>query len=174
MNEESKRQRHVEVWSHAIIASGGGGGDVSHWDPMCTSVRNTPCRRFNFWWADSRSLKWCLSWMPSSSVSEYQITSWRRRKRKKNPSLRRVGSVFFVVDLRNIKHPERDFVCGLWAWTGEMAGTGEREDRSLAETPSWAFASVISVMVLFGFFFHFSLKHFKKVKTDVLSQSLNL
>ena len=40
------------------------------------------------------------------------------------------------------------------------------EDRSLAETPSWAFATVVSVMVLFGFFFHFSLQHFKKVKTD--------
>ncbi|KAL6345428.1 hypothetical protein AAG906_015911 [Vitis piasezkii] len=43
-----------------------------------------------------------------------------------------------------------------------MEGTEGREDRSLAETPTWAFATVVAVMVAFGFFFHFSLKHFKK------------
>nr|XP_023904936.1 MLO-like protein 4 isoform X2 [Quercus suber] len=33
-----------------------------------------------------------------------------------------------------------------------------REGRSLAETPTWAVATVITVMVSFGFFFHGSLK----------------
>nr|XP_023905073.1 MLO-like protein 4 [Quercus suber] len=33
-----------------------------------------------------------------------------------------------------------------------------REGQSLAETPTWAVATVITVMVSFGFFFHGSLK----------------
>ncbi|PON53457.1 Mlo-related protein [Parasponia andersonii] len=37
-----------------------------------------------------------------------------------------------------------------------------REGRSLAETPTWAFATVITVMVFLGFFFHVSLKQFGK------------
>uniref|UniRef100_A0A5B6Z816 MLO-like protein n=1 Tax=Davidia involucrata TaxID=16924 RepID=A0A5B6Z816_DAVIN len=36
------------------------------------------------------------------------------------------------------------------------------EGRSLSETPTWAVATVISVMVAVGFFFHGSLKHFGK------------
>lgn len=36
------------------------------------------------------------------------------------------------------------------------------EARSLAVTPSWAVATVISIMVAFGFFFHGSLKRFGK------------
>ena len=119
--------------------------------------------------------KWCHSWLPLSSASEYPIASWRRRRkkeRKKEESVAEASRVFFsfcVLNLRNIKHPEGDLVCGLWVWTGEMEGTEGREDRSLAETPTWAFATVVAVMVAFGFFFHFSLKHFKKVKRASLS-----
>ncbi|KAA8531988.1 hypothetical protein F0562_006870 [Nyssa sinensis] len=36
------------------------------------------------------------------------------------------------------------------------------EGRSLAETPTWAVATVITTMVSVGFFFHASLKHFGK------------
>jgi mlo protein len=39
-----------------------------------------------------------------------------------------------------------------------------REGRSLSETPTWAVATVITVMVSFGFFFHGSLKRCGKVK----------
>jgi mlo protein len=39
-----------------------------------------------------------------------------------------------------------------------------REGRSVAETPTWAVATVITVMVAFGFFFHSSLKRCGKVK----------
>jgi mlo protein len=46
-----------------------------------------------------------------------------------------------------------------------MAMEGEaREGRSLSETPTWAVATVITVMVTFGFFFHGSLKRYGKVK----------
>ncbi|KAK9948411.1 hypothetical protein M0R45_003987 [Rubus argutus] len=38
----------------------------------------------------------------------------------------------------------------------------EREGRSLAETPTWTVATVITVMVSLGFFLHSSLKHFGK------------
>ncbi|XP_062102705.1 MLO-like protein 4 [Humulus lupulus] len=37
-----------------------------------------------------------------------------------------------------------------------------REGRSLSETPTWAFATVIAVMVSLGFFFQISLKRFGK------------
>ncbi|KAM7516123.1 hypothetical protein LguiA_005706 [Lonicera macranthoides] len=50
-----------------------------------------------------------------------------------------------------------------------MEGGGE--GRSLAETPSWAVASVVSVMVVFGFSLHGSLKHFGKVHHLPLSLS---
>ncbi len=54
-------------------------------------------------------------------------------------------------------------VCDLWV--GAMAMEGEaREGRSLSETPTWAVATVITVMVTFGFFFHGSLKRYGKVK----------
>lgn len=50
------------------------------------------------------------------------------------------------------------------------------EARSLAVTPSWAVATVISIMVAFGFFFHGSLKRFGKVRASFtiinLSRSL--
>ncbi|XAR57993.1 hypothetical protein NMG60_11026318 [Bertholletia excelsa] len=39
---------------------------------------------------------------------------------------------------------------------------GEDGGRSLAETPTWAVATVVSFMVAFGFFFHGSLKEFAK------------
>ncbi|XP_059641140.1 MLO-like protein 4 [Cornus florida] len=39
---------------------------------------------------------------------------------------------------------------------------GVEEGRSLSETPTWAVATVISVMVSLGFFFHASLKQFGK------------
>ncbi|GMN29061.1 hypothetical protein TIFTF001_002272 [Ficus carica] len=38
----------------------------------------------------------------------------------------------------------------------------DREGRSLEETPTWAFATVVTVMVSLGFFFHVSLKLFGK------------
>ena len=38
-----------------------------------------------------------------------------------------------------------------------------REGRSLAETPTWAFATVITVMVTFGFFVQIAMKQFGKV-----------
>ncbi|KAM5546795.1 MLO-like protein 4 [Rosa sericea] len=38
----------------------------------------------------------------------------------------------------------------------------EREGRSLAETPTWTVATVITVLISLGFFFHCSLKHFGK------------
>jgi len=41
--------------------------------------------------------------------------------------------------------------------------------RSLAETPTWAFATVVSVMVAFGFFFRASLKQFGKVRGKTLN-----
>lgn len=44
-----------------------------------------------------------------------------------------------------------------------------REGRSLAETPTWAVATVITVMVSFGFFFQGSLKWSGKVKNDHFS-----
>ena len=37
------------------------------------------------------------------------------------------------------------------------------EGRSFAETPTWAVATVITIMVLLGFFFHECLKQFGKV-----------
>lgn len=52
--------------------------------------------------------------------------------------------------------------CGL-----ELEMEGEaREGRSLAENPTWAVATVITVMVSFGFFFHSSLKRCGKVKKN--------
>ncbi|XP_050375205.1 MLO-like protein 4 [Argentina anserina] len=38
----------------------------------------------------------------------------------------------------------------------------EREGRSLEGTPTWTVATVITVMVVLGFFFHSALKHFGK------------
>jgi mlo protein len=40
----------------------------------------------------------------------------------------------------------------------------EGDGRSLAETPTWAVATVITAMVTFGFFFQSSLKRCGKVK----------
>ena len=45
----------------------------------------------------------------------------------------------------------------------------EREGRSLEETPTWTVATVITVMVLLGFSFHLSLKHFGKVQSLMLT-----
>ncbi|GKV44088.1 hypothetical protein SLEP1_g51314 [Rubroshorea leprosula] len=50
----------------------------------------------------------------------------------------------------------------------ESAGGG----RSLAETPTWAVASVIGVMVCFGYIFHLSLKMFGKWLGTTKSKSL--
>lgn len=47
-----------------------------------------------------------------------------------------------------------------------------REGRSFAETPNWAVATVITVLVVLGFFVHTCLKHFGKVKQKALSLSL--
>lgn len=47
----------------------------------------------------------------------------------------------------------------------------EREGRSLAETPTWTVATVITVMVSLGFFLHSSLKHFGKVQSLILNSS---
>lgn len=38
------------------------------------------------------------------------------------------------------------------------------EGKSLVETPTWAVASVVSVMVLVGFFMNAALRHIEKVK----------
>lgn len=46
-----------------------------------------------------------------------------------------------------------------------------REGRSVAETPTWAVATVITVMVAFGFFFHSSLKRCGKVKEQKKTNS---
>ncbi|XP_038723958.1 MLO-like protein 4 [Tripterygium wilfordii] len=44
-----------------------------------------------------------------------------------------------------------------------MGEEGEnREEKSLADTPTWAVATVVTVMVVFGFFFHGCLKQFGK------------
>lgn len=45
----------------------------------------------------------------------------------------------------------------------------EREGRSLAETPTWTVASVITFMVVFGFFFNGSLERFGKVHITISS-----
>lgn len=47
---------------------------------------------------------------------------------------------------------------------GEMKKETVREGASLADTPTWAVATVITVMIIFGFFVHTCLKHFGKVK----------
>ncbi|KAK6922589.1 Mlo-related protein [Dillenia turbinata] len=47
------------------------------------------------------------------------------------------------------------------------------EGRSLAETPSWAVATVVSVMVAFGSFFHGSLKRFGKWLAETKRKSLH-
>ncbi|KAK6924501.1 Mlo-related protein [Dillenia turbinata] len=47
------------------------------------------------------------------------------------------------------------------------------EGKSLAETPSWAVATVVSVMVAFGFFFHGSLKRFGKWLAKTKRKSLH-
>lgn len=39
------------------------------------------------------------------------------------------------------------------------------EGSSLAVTPNWAVATVITIMVVFGFFFHHCLKQCGKVKS---------
>ena len=40
------------------------------------------------------------------------------------------------------------------------------EGKSLVETPTWAVASVVSVMVLVGFFINRALGHIEKVKSQ--------
>lgn len=39
-----------------------------------------------------------------------------------------------------------------------------REGKSLEETPTWAVATVIAIMVSFGYLVHHSLKKFGQVK----------
>ncbi|GLT39263.1 hypothetical protein SLA2020_134640 [Shorea laevis] len=53
-----------------------------------------------------------------------------------------------------------------------MEEESARGGRSLAETPTWAVASVIGVMVCFGYIFHLSLKMFGKVRKAHFFSSL--
>lgn len=48
------------------------------------------------------------------------------------------------------------------------------EGKSLVETPTWAVASVVSVMVLVGFLINAALGHTEKVKKKKSSKLLNL
>lgn len=73
--------------------------------------------------------------------------------------------LFFIILLRlcNVRYPEGKLIRGLWVGAIEMEGEA-REGRSLSETPTWAVATVITVMVASGFFFQGSLKRCGKVK----------
>lgn len=43
------------------------------------------------------------------------------------------------------------------------------EGRALTETPTWAVATVVGLMVIVGLFFHASLKRLRKVKRGLIT-----
>lgn len=78
-------------------------------------------------------------------------------------SKKRFGRQFFRY-LKKVLNAQKLKSIGLVVVWCKMVEQG----RSLAETPNWAVATVITFMVTLGFFFHTILKQFGKVNSQLV------